>query len=630
MTIKEAAAAWGITERRVNELCKTGRIAGAYKESKQWFIPNDTQKPRDRRSRRSAAVQAVPSTRKPLPIGVSDYRDACTNYYYVDKTLLIREFLDERPKVSLFTRPRRFGKTLNMDMLRTFFEKTDEDTSVYFRDKKIWACGKPYYDHQGKYPVIFLSFKDVKYPSWEETYQTIKKLIAMEFLRHSELTSSPALSDYEKEQVALFSKGTAGEVDCQMSLQMLTLFLHKHHGTAPIVIIDEYDTPIQQGHVNGFYDKVIRFMRNFFSGGLKDNPHLSYGFLTGILRVAKESIFSGLNNLKINSILDDRYSAYFGFTSDEVQEMAEYYHASEKYQELCDWYDGYRFGNTDIFNPWSVIGYFNNDCRPKAFWQSTGSNDIISEVLASATPDIMERLELLMQGKSFITHIDTGVIYPQIQNNPSSVYSFLLVAGYLKAVRYDQPYGEDYMCEVALPNKEISFVYSKEILSQLESVIPRASAIGIQEAIYKMDVDELQTKLAEFLMETISFHDAASEAFYHGLVLGLCAMLDDRYRITSNREAGEGRFDIQMFPLNQRLPGILIELKSGKDCSEAQLEELAQTALQQIHDRAYGAELMSRDIPSILKYGIAFSGKKVSIAADVWNHKRGSPNTAIL
>ena len=415
-----------------------------------------------------------------------------------------------------------------------------------------------------------------------------------------------------------------------MSLQMLTLVLHKHHGTAPIVIIDEYDTPIQQGHVNGFYDKVIGFMRNFFSGGLKDNPHLSYGFLTGILRVAKESIFSGLNNLKINSILDDRYSAYFGFTSDEVQEMAEYYHASEKYQELCDWYDGYRFGNTDIFNPWSVIGYFNNDCRPKAFWQSTGSNDIISEVLASATPDIMERLELLMQGKSFITHIDTGVIYPQIQNNPSSVYSFLLVAGYLKAVRYDQPYGEDYMCEVALPNKEISFVYSKEILSQLESVIPRASAIGIQEAIYKMDVDELQTKLAEFLMETISFHDAASEAFYHGLVLGLCAMLDDRYRITSNREAGEGRFDIQMFPLNQRLPGILIELKSGKDCSEAQLEELAQTALQQIHDRAYGTELMSRDIPSILKYGIAFSGKKVSIAADVWNHKRGSSNTAIL
>ena len=620
MTIQEVAAIWGITERRVNELCKAGRIPGAYKNGKRWFIPSDARKPLDKRERHNPAAQDVQLIRKPLPIGVSDYREASTNYYYVDKTLLIKDFLDERSKVSLFTRPRRFGKTLNMDMLRTFIEKTDEDTSVYFRDKKIWACGKRYRDDQGKYPVVFLSFKDVKCLSWDETYQTITKLIAMEFRRHSELVSSSALSAYEKKQVSLLSMGNASEVDYQMSLQTLTLLLHKHHGVAPIIIIDEYDTPIQQGHVNGFYDKVVGFMRNLFSGGLKDNPHLSFGFLTGILRVAKESIFSGLNNLKINSILDDRYSEYFGFTSDEVQEMAEYYGAAEKYQELCDWYDGYRFGQTDIFNPWSVIGYFNNECRPRAFWQSTGSNDIISEVLSVATPDIMERLELLMQGKSFVTHIDTGVIYPQLQNNPSSIYSFLLVTGYLKAVKYDQPYGEDYMCEVALPNKEISFVYSKEILSQLDSVIPRACAIGIQEAIYKMNVDELKEKLAEFLMKTISFHDASSEAFYHGLVLGLCAMLDDRYRITSNREAGEGRFDIQMLPLNKKLPGILIELKAGQGCTEEQLETLANAALQQINDRAYGTELISLGIHSIVKYGIAFSGKKVRIAAETWNN----------
>ena len=389
MTIQEVAAIWGITERRVNELCKAGRIPGAYKNGKRWFIPSDARKPLDKRERHNPAAQDVQLIRKPLPIGVSDYREASTNYYYVDKTLLIKDFLDERSKVSLFTRPRRFGKTLNMDMLRTFFEKTDEDTSVYFRDKKIWACGKRYRDDQGKYPVVFLSFKDVKCLSWDETYQTITKLIAMEFRRHSELVSSSALSAYEKKQVSLLSMGNASEVDYQMSLQTLTLLLHKHHGVAPIIIIDEYDTPIQQGHVNGFYDKVVGFMRNLFSGGLKDNPHLSFGFLTGILRVAKESIFSGLNNLKINSILDDRYSEYFGFTSDEVQEMAEYYGAAEKYQELCDWYDGYRFGQTDIFNPWSVIGYFNNECRPRAFWQSTGSNDIISEVLSVATPDIM-------------------------------------------------------------------------------------------------------------------------------------------------------------------------------------------------------------------------------------------------
>ena len=401
-----------------------------------------------------------------------------------------------------------------------------------------------------------------------------------------------------------------------MSLRTLTLLLHKHHDVAPIVIIDEYDTPIQQGHVSGFYDTIIGFMRNLFSGGLKDNPHLSYGFLTGILRVAKESIFSGLNNLKINSILDERYSEYFGFTSSEVHEMADYYHASDKYQELCDWYDGYLFGNTEIFNPWSVIGYFNNNCRPKAFWQSTGSNDIIREVLASATPDIMERLELLMKGESFVTHIDTGVIYPQIQNDPSSVYSFLLVAGYLKAVSCDQSYGEDYMCEVALPNKEISFVYSKEILSQLEHVIPRSLAIEIQEALYKMDVDALQRGLEKYLMQTISFYDAANESYYHGMIVGLCAMMINSFRITSNRESGNGRYDVQMLPLTKHFPGFLIEIKAEKDCSEEQLDALAQTALQQINDRSDSAEMQALGINSIIKYGLAFSGKRARIAAE--------------
>lgn len=618
MTIKEAAAVWGITERRVNALCKAGRISGAYKDGRQWMIPADARKPVDKRMKHPQPEAAEKRKKRlPLPIGISDYRKASCEYYYVDKTLLLRDFLDERPQVSLFTRPRRFGKTLNMDMIRTFFEKTDEDTSVYFRDKKIWSCGEEYRRYQGKYPVIYVTFKDVKCETWETTFDMISKILRNEFERHSELLESERISPFEKKYITNVLNGDADENDIALSLLNLSRMLHAHHGTAPIIIIDEYDTPIQQGHMRGFYEKVIDFMRNLFSGGLKDNPHLSYGFLTGILRVAKESIFSGLNNLKINSILDDRYSEYFGFTSDEVQEMAEYYGACEKYPELCDWYDGYRFGGTEIFNPWSVIGYFNNQCRPKAFWQSTGSNDIISEVLSSATPDIMERLEALMQGKSFVTHIDTGVIYPQLQNNPSSVYSFLLVTGYLKAVNIDQPYGEDYMCEVALPNKEISFVYSKEILSQLESVIPPAAAIGIQEAIYKMDLDELQTKLEKFLLETVSFHDAASESFYHGLILGLCAMLDDRYQITSNRESGEGRFDIQMAPLSERLPGILIELKGGKDCTEAQLESLSKAALQQINDRMYSTALKQQGISSILKYGIAFSGKKVSIAAEI-------------
>ena len=613
MTIREAAALWDITERRVSELCKAGRIPGAVKKGRQWSIPNDTDKPLD--SRRRSSESALPRVRKPLPIGVSDYRAACTGYYYVDKTMLIKEFLDERPKVSLFTRPRRFGKTLNMDMLRVFFEKTGEDTSVYFRDKKIWACGSEYRKHQGRYPVIYVTFKDVKCESWEETYGQICKLLRNEFERHSELLTSSRLSEYEKASLAKYLDGTADRVDMSMAFENLSRMLHAHHNVAPIIIIDEYDVPIHHGHMRGFREQATSFVCNLFSGGLKDNPHISYGFLTGILRVAKGSIFSGLNNLVVNSILDEKYSQYFGFTADEVRQMARYYGASEKYQEICQWYDGYRFGSTDIFNPWSVIGYFGNDCRPKAFWLSTGSNDIIKEVLACATPDILERLELLMQGKSFLTYIDTDVIYPQLQSDPSSIYSFLLVTGYLKVHDMDPNFLGGYMGRVSLPNKEISFVYSKEILSQLENIIPRAAAIGIQEAIYKADTDELRRKLEAFLLQTISFHDAASEAFYHGLILGLCAMLDDRYRITSNREAGLGRYDIQMQPLNRKLPGILIELKAGKDCSESQLEELARTALQQINDRNYAVELHTQCVQTVLKYGIAFCGKNVRICA---------------
>ena len=630
MTTKEASEKWGVSERRINTFCKEGRIPGAYKDkenkNKQWMIPADAVKPADKRLKRDASISlsekkvASKSGKKlPLPIGISDYRKASSEYYYVDKTLLIRDFIDERPQVSLFTRPRRFGKTLNMDMIRVFFERSEEDTSAYFRDKKIWECGKEYQKYQGKYPIIYVTFKDVKCEDWEMAYDLIYKILRNEFERHSELLASDKISAYDKQYLTSVLRGEANENDVACAFLNLSRLLHIHYGVAPMIIIDEYDTPIQQGHVRGYYDKVINFMRTLFSGGLKDNPHLSYGFLTGILRVAKESIFSGLNNIKVNSVLDNRYSEYFGFTSEEVQEMAEYYGAPEKYDELCEWYDGYRFGKTEIFNPWSVIGYFNNECIPRAFWQSTGSNDIISEVLGNATIETYEKLESLMQGKSFVTHIDTGVIYPQLQNNPSSIYSFLLVTGYLKAVTNDQPFGGDYMCEVALPNKEISYVYSKEILYKYENVIPPAAATAIQEAIYTMDIPKLQNKLETFLLQTISFHDAANETFYHGLILGLLAMLDNQYHITSNREAGNGRFDIQMLPLNKKLPGILIELKAGKDCTEGQLNELAETALTQINDRQYDVEMSAQGVKDILKYGIAFSEKSASIRAEVRN-----------
>ena len=608
MSTKEAATLWGISDRRVSKLCGEGKIKGATKNGRNWEIPVDAEKPTDGRIRN---ISTARKANLPLPIGISDYRLASTEYYYIDKTMMIKEFLDERPMVSLFTRPRRFGKTLNMDMLRTFFEKTDENTSTYFKDKKIWSCGEKYREYQGKYPVIFVTFKDIKNNTWEETYDSLTKIIHMEFSRHSELATSDRISD--KSYYDRIINSTANRNDYELSFMMLSKMLHDHYGIAPIIIIDEYDTPIQQGHNKGFYDEVIGFMRNLFSGGLKDNKHLSYGFLTGILRVAKESIFSGLNNLTVNSVLDGKYSEYFGFTPDEVKEMARYYNAYNKYDEICAWYDGYRFGNTEIFNPWSVINYFRNDCQARAYWQSTGSNDIIGEILEEADQTIYEKLNTLMQGKSFLTYIDTGVIYPQVKNNPSSVYSFLLVAGYLKVIKSDPSFSGDFICEVSLPNKEIAFVYNKEILQKLNNIVPQATAISIQEAIYSNNTVALQNQLSTLLMQSASTYDTVGENFYHGLVLGLCATLDNRYIVTSNRESGEGRYDICLCPKNNSLPGILIELKAGKNCSNDELKKLAAKALEQISEKKYDTDLTAKGISMVFKYGVAFSGKRVEI-----------------
>lgn len=612
LTVKEASNLWGIADSQIRRYCRDGRIDGAVKQGSTWIIPANAQKPDDLRKAGNIPAPKNEKAKLPLPIGVSDFRVACDQYYYIDKTMLIKDFLDERPIVSLFTRPRRFGKSLTMDMLRTFFEKTDEDTARFFVDKKIWACGEPYRSYQGKYPVIFLTFKDVKCETWAETYDLIAHLIRKEFRRHKELATSQKITDLDYYQKIITEQ--ANENDYMMSLMYLSQMLHEHHGIAPIIIIDEYDTPIQQGYTRSFYEKVILFMRNLFSGGLKDNRHLSFGFLTGILRVAKESIFSGLNNLKVNSVLDSKYSQYFGFTAEEVMQMAQYYEATDKYEEMCAWYDGYRFGDTEIFNPWSVINYLGSSCQPKAFWLSTGSNEIIGEILEQADEDIYQRLYELLQGKSFTTLIDTSVIYPQIKKNPSSIYSFLLVAGYLKVLKTEPSFSGDYMCEVALPNREIANVYCKEVLEKLDDIVPQSIAISIQEAIYTNNADALKKHLRKLLLESVSCYDTAGENFYHGFMLGLCAITSNRYFITSNRESGEGRFDIQLMPKDVTKPGVLIELKASKESSDAKLQALSEAALQQINDRQYDTEMAMKGVRQIFKFGVAFSGKKVEVA----------------
>ena len=606
---EQFAIEWNRSKRAINDLCNKGKIPGAIKEGRKWLIPDDAVRPVDKRVSSGKYAKKKAANNKSLPIGISDYVRAQADYYYVDKTLLIRDFLNAIPMVSLFTRPRRFGKTLNMDMLRVFFEKTSDNTSIYFKDKYIWQCGDYYTKHQGQYPVIFLSFKDVKCSSWQETFQKISKLISLEFMRHDELESSFVLSSYEKEQYHRFASENINEVDCQMGLQLLSLLLHKHYNKECVIIVDEYDTPIQQGHLCDFYNEIVDFMRNFFSGGLKDNPHLAFGFLTGILRVAKESIFSGMNNLKTNSILDNSYSSYFGFTNEEVKDMLAYYEYEDKYQEILEWYDGYRFGNTEIFNPWSVINYISDQCFPKAFWQSTGSNDIIGEIIGTATPEITENLYKLFCGNTITTYVDTSVIYPEVQNNPYSIYSFLLVAGYLKvAAIYPQNDG-NYMCDVAIPNKEILYVYEKEVLNRTNQ---NNVSISIHQAIFSKDTRKLQSLLEDFMLKSISTMDGANEAFYHGMMLGLCAVLGSQYKVRSNRESGLGRFDIELLPMMQGIPGFIFEFKHTKDIN-VDLDSLANSALRQIDDMKYDTELKDFGVKNIVKIGIAFRQKSAVV-----------------
>lgn len=626
-TCREIAKIWHVTERTVSAFCKSGKIPGAVKIGKNWQIPDHAQKPADGRvSSGKYMKKSVFEEKKSLPIGISDYIRAQSEYYYVDKTLLIKEFLDQKPLVSLFTRPGRFGKTLNMDMLRVFFEISAEDTSIYFKDKAIWKCGDKYRSHQGQYPVIFLTFKDVKFDSWNATIDKIRDLLQAEFGRHPELLESEKTAQYEKDYFARILDGSATEVDLASALEKLSKMLAEHYEKSPVIIIDEYDTPIQEGYSKDFYDEIIRFMRNFFSGAFKDNKNLSYGFLTGILRIAQESIFSGLNNLTVNSVMDKAYDSYFGFVSSEVHEMLEYYGMTDKESELKDWYNGYLFGNTEIYNPWSVINYISKGCIPQAYWVNTGKNEVLEDVLKIATDDIIEKLYDLLQGEQVVARIDQNVVYRSLSEDPANIYSLLLVAGYLKAPHKELQADGTYLCEVSIPNKEISAVYKNEILSHLLQIgaITRTTANKIAESLYANDLKKLQQAITEYMDKSISYYDSCAEGFYHGLTLGLIALMDNQYKIKSNRESGDSRYDICLIPRDRKHSGIIMELKAKSGLNEAELKTLSAEALHQINDKRYDTEMLRDGVKSILKLGIAFSGKNMNIKAETEN--MGNPN----
>jgi excisionase family DNA binding protein len=610
ITTKEAASVLGKTTRTIIGLCQKGKLNGAIQKGRNWKIPEDSV---------LAYVAANPSkkTKKkatlPLAVGNTSYTEIANDCYYVDKTLLIRDLLDHHSQVTLFTRPRRFGKTLAINMLKTFFEKSEEDTSRYFYDKKIWGCGDDYRKHQGKYPVIILNFKDIKFTSWEESFEALKLVLRDEYMRHSELFSSSSLNAVERKYLEDIQNLALSDVEYTRGLANLTRMLEKHHHEKAIILIDEYDTPIQQGHSSGFYDEVITFMRNFMSGGLKDNPSLSFGILTGILRVSKENLFSGLNNPVVDTVLDENYSEYFGFTEAEVIDMASYYGQSEKLPEIRTWYDGYRFGRTEIYNPWSVTNYFSNNCQPKTFWANTSDNTIIRELLQNLDSEIADELSLLLQGKTIQTNLNMEVIYPHISDGADMIFSFLLVAGYLKPVK--KPVETEFatFAELALPNKEIQRVYNTEILAWLKRRLDGSAVSDIEKALYLNQSELLQKALRKYMLTCISSFDGSAEGFYHGMMLGLVASLSSKYYIRSNRESGEGRFDLCLEPKNCADSGIIMEFKAVKADVIDNLSSLAGDALTQIEQKHYDADMKNRGIQNITKYGIAFCGKNVEV-----------------
>lgn len=607
ISTKEAASIMGLSTRRVVGLCNDGKLEGAIRAGRSWKIPEETVYTYMGEVKPEEEKETILS----CAVGNTSYMDVVKNSYYVDKTLLIRDLIDDQVPVILFTRPRRFGKTLALDMLKIFFEKTGEDTSVYFKDKKIWACGEKYQKMQGAFPVISITFKDSKFSDWESTYTAIKNVIRDEFMRHEELFTSNHLNPVERDYLKRMQSDELGEVEYTRALLNLSRMLEKEHKTKVVILIDEYDTPIQQGHSRGFYNEVITFMRNFMSGGLKDNASLAFGGLTGILRVSKENLFSGLNNPIVNSVLDEKYSKYFGFTIEEVNDMATYYGQEEKVDELREWYDGYRFGSTEIYNPWSVANYFYNNCQAKPYWINTSDNEIIREIMASITPEIADNLLALMQGETVQTSLNMDVIYPRITDGTDTIFSFLLIAGYLRPVddAVETEFGT--FIELELPNKEIRRVYNTEILSWIRGTLDGNVMAGLEKALYLNDGKKLQESIRKYMITCISCFDGATEGFYHGMMLGFVAGMSSRYYIRSNRESGDGRFDLTLEPKISSMPGIVMEFKAIKDPSG--LPTSAREALMQIGEKHYDTDMKDRGIKEIVKYGVAFAGKNVEI-----------------
>ena len=544
-----------------------------------------------------------------LPIGEDDFAQVRREYYFVDKSPFIREFMDRHGAVTLFTRPRRFGKTLMLSMLRYFFDIEQAEKNRQLFDGLAIAKDAEAMLGQGTRPVVFLTLRELKFTSWEKMESGLRNVFSELFRKYRFLLKDVELDSVDRENFEQIYMGKAALVSEMNALELLLHLLNRHYGRKPILLLDEYDTPIQQGWQYGFYDHVVEFMRVLLTKALKTNPSLDFAVLTGVLRISKESIFSDLNNLQVDSILSPRYPEAFGFTPDEVNRMAQDFGWQDKLPEIKDWYDGYRLRGREIYNPWSVLQYFANDCEPRPYWVNTSGNAILAELMRSIDDEHAATLESLLQGGNVQAFLREGVIYSDIGDDEDALYTMLVTTGYL-TVAGEQRIGYETQYDLCLPNKEIQSLFADEILRRFRHYQKKSALVRLMQALLAGDAEKAQTGLSKFLESMVSaFDTSAKESFYHGFVLGMTAVLVPDYEVQSNREAGYGRFDVAVFPKDTAKTGLLLEFKTADH--DAELADRAEAALKQIKERDYMAPFRARGIGQVHQYGVAFCGKQV-------------------
>jgi hypothetical protein len=556
---------------------------------------------------------------KKLPIGVSDFKKIIEGEcYYVDKSLFIKDILEISSDAILIPRPRRFGKTLNISMLKYYFEKSTTDYSYLFKELAIWKEAKEYQEYQGKYPVIFLTFKDVNSNNWELCYGHLKEVIASEYERHIYLLKSDVLNDNNKNEFERILNKSANREDYENAIKKLSKYLHNYHNQNVIILIDEYDTPIQQGFLSGYYEEIIGFMRNFLSGALKDNIWLEKGIMTGILRVAKESIFTGLNNFSVYSILKDEFSSYFGLLENEVEDLLKYYNVEFALEDIKEWYNGYVFGESIIYNPWSILNFTQNHKYGLIpHWINTSSNSLVKQLIIAGGQRFKSDIEKLIKGEGVEKVIDDNIIFGDLDNNPEAVWSFLLFTGYLKITNKKFKNKRLY-CELKVPNLEVEYFYEDTIMEWFKGSTTNEKMEEMLQGLKLGDILTFEYYFKLFVMNTMSYFDPTGEEperVYQAFVLGILVNLTEDYYVKANRESGLGRYDVALIPreLNKGLKGIIFEFKKVSPITKESIEETLAIAMQQMERKKYEVELLDAGLQNtdIIKIAVAFQGKEV-------------------